>query len=178
MKSTSTQTKPTNAFSPVGEITKQSNSDIRVDYNFPIQIDPSQRYLFYLHGKIIEDQGLPAISPEFCEYKYGEILDMLQSHGFVVISEQRSRDTDGVDYALRVTTQVRKLLNAEVHPGSISVVGASKGAAIATLVSNFVGNHEVNYVRALRSLPPTPDRGVEATGYITFWKRTGDLRRF
>ena len=33
-------------------------------YAFPDAIDPAKEYLFYLHGKIIEDQGIPAISPE------------------------------------------------------------------------------------------------------------------
>jgi len=36
-------------------------------YAFPASIDPQERYLFYLHGKIIEDQGLPAISSEYWE---------------------------------------------------------------------------------------------------------------
>jgi hypothetical protein len=30
--------------------------------------------MFCLHGKIIEDQGLAAISPEYGEYQYEEIL--------------------------------------------------------------------------------------------------------
>jgi len=27
-------------------------------YEFPDSIDPDKRYMFYLHGKIIEDQGI------------------------------------------------------------------------------------------------------------------------
>lgn len=34
-------------------------------YVFPTTFNPAKRYLFYLHGKIIEDQGLPAVSPDF-----------------------------------------------------------------------------------------------------------------
>ena len=41
---------------------------------FPDVIDPAKRYMFYLHGKILEDQGIPAVSPEFGEYQYKEIL--------------------------------------------------------------------------------------------------------
>jgi hypothetical protein len=34
-------------------------------YAFPDEIDPAGKYLFYLHGKIIEDQGIPCGQPRF-----------------------------------------------------------------------------------------------------------------
>src|SRR5512139_636338 len=52
-------------------------------FAFPSMVDVTHRYLFYLHGKIIEDQGLPAVSPEFGEYRFEEILQALQNYGFV-----------------------------------------------------------------------------------------------
>jgi hypothetical protein len=115
-------------------------------FTFPTNIEPTARYLFYLHGKIIEDQGLPAISPEYGEYRYEEILKTLQSYGLVVISEQRPRNADGVKCARRVAAQVADLLEHGVPPGSITVVGASKGAAIAIFVSGLVADPQVNYV--------------------------------
>ena len=124
-------------------------------FAFPSEINPSDRYMFYLHGKIIEDQGIPAISPDFGEYRYEEILDVLRSHGFVVISEQRPRDADGVEYARRVAGQIDTLLASGVPAGSITVVGASKGAAIAILVSSQVADPGVNYVLLGACNPPT-----------------------
>jgi len=115
-------------------------------FAFPTTIDPTARYLFYLHGKIIEDQGLPAISNEYGEYRYIEILETLRSDGLVVISEQRLRNADGVAYARRVAAQVADLRELGVPPGSITVVGASKGAAIAIFVSALVADPHVNYV--------------------------------
>jgi hypothetical protein len=39
--------------------TAQGMSSALADrYGFPTQIDPTKRYMFYMHGKIIEDQGL------------------------------------------------------------------------------------------------------------------------
>jgi hypothetical protein len=141
-----------------------------VDFAFPQEIDRTNRYMFYLHGKIIEDQGLPAVSPEYGEYRYEEILKMLQSSGFVVISEQRPREADPTKYALRVVRQVDDLLNSKVTPGSITVVGASKGAAIATIVSNLVGNSEVNYVLLGGCYPPLVDewkqQGISLSGNV------------
>jgi hypothetical protein len=69
------------------------------DFEFPVSIDPAKRYLFYLHGKIVEDQGIPAISPDYGEYEYLPILGKLRGHDFVVISEQRPKGTDGIEYA-------------------------------------------------------------------------------
>jgi hypothetical protein len=115
-------------------------------YEFPNPIDPTKRYMFYLHGKILEDQGIPAVSPEFGEYQYVEILKTLQSYGFEIISEQRPKNADGWEYAQKTARQVSELLASGVPPGSITVVGASKGAAIATVASHLVGNPDVNYV--------------------------------
>ena len=115
-------------------------------YAFPAKIDPAKRYLFYLHGKIIEDQGLPAISPDYGEYEYGAILSKLSGYGFVVISEQRPKDTNSVEYAKKITEQAMALLKAGVPAKKITVVGASKGAGIAIYVSHTLENKEMNFV--------------------------------
>jgi hypothetical protein len=115
-------------------------------YAFPASIDKTRPYLFYLHGKAIEDQGLPAVSPDFGEYQYPEILEKLASSGFVVVSEMRAKDTEVHAYAQRVVEQVTLLLQAGVPPHNITVVGASKGAWIAVLVSHLLHNPYANFV--------------------------------
>jgi len=115
-------------------------------YAFPDSIDPAKQYLFYLHGKIIEDQGIPAISPDYGEYEYEAILEKLSGYGLIVISEQRPKNTDGVAYARKVTEQVKALLNAGVPAKNITVAGASKGAGITVYVSHFLENEEINFV--------------------------------
>jgi hypothetical protein len=115
-------------------------------YAFPASIDPGAEYLFYLHGKIIEDQGLPAVSTEYGEYEYQAILEALERYGYIVISEQRRADTDSVEYASRVAGQVTLLLVAGVPPEQITVVGASKGAGIAIYASHALANSMINYV--------------------------------
>jgi hypothetical protein len=115
-------------------------------YSFPKSIDSTKHYLFYLHGKIIEDQGLPAISPEYGEYEYRPILEKLSSHGFVVLSEQRVKNTDSMEYARKIFEQVTTLLKAGVSAKNITIVGASKGGGITIFVSNLLENEEINYV--------------------------------
>lgn len=117
-----------------------------MDFGFPASIDPSNRFLFYLHGKIIEDQGIPAVSPDFGEYQYAAILEQLSANGFTVISEQRAKNIDPAKYANRIVEQAKTLLKAGVPPANITVIGASKGAEITILVSNKLQVGDINYV--------------------------------
>jgi hypothetical protein len=132
--------KPTTSLPTPSPLSKQ------VDYRFPDTIDPNKRYLFYLHGKIIEDQGIPAISPDFGEYKYQAILEKLSGYGFVVLSEQRPKNTDGIAYARKIKREIMLLLDAGVPAKHITVVGASKGAGITVYISHFLKNQDVNFI--------------------------------
>jgi hypothetical protein len=141
-----TPTMPTSPIIPTDTLHRSSATSVLAAYAFPDSIDSAKHYLFYLHGKIIEDQGIPAASPDYGEYEYEAILKKLSGHDFVVISEQRPKDTDGVEYAKKVAKQAKALLNAGVPAKNITVVGASKGAGIAVYVSHFLENKAVNFV--------------------------------
>ncbi|NPV57497.1 MAG: alpha/beta hydrolase [Anaerolineae bacterium] len=140
------------------------------NYTFPQSINPEQNHLFYLHGKIIEDQGIPAISPEFGEYAYQAILEALASPGFVVISEQRAKDADAIAYAQRIAQQVTALLNAGVPAANITVVGASKGAWITVEASHLLGNPALKFVLLAVCSPEAVDAfrqdGVTLAGKV------------
>ncbi len=115
-------------------------------YVFPVSIDPTKRYMCYLHGRIIEDQGIPAVSSEYGTYEYEAILEKLAGYGFTLISEQRQKNTDGMKYAERVAGQVTELLDAGVPAKNITVVGASKGGSITIAISDMLANQGLNYV--------------------------------
>ena len=108
----------------------------------------AQRYLFYLHGRIVEDQGAHAVDTinGFGAYRYEDILDTFRKKNFVVISEIRQKNTDVEEYAKKVKAQIDSLLQKGMAPANITVVGASKGAAIAMLVSSLLKNENVNFV--------------------------------
>jgi hypothetical protein len=131
-------------------------------YAFPNTIDPRESYLFYLHGKIIEDQGLPAISPDYGEYEYAAILQKLSEYGFVVISEQRAKNIDSLDYAKRVAEQISQLIEAGVTAQNITVVGASKGAGIAIYVAHLLENPGVNFVIMAICAPETVQELIQS----------------
>jgi hypothetical protein len=101
----------------------------------PAKPDPAARYVFYLHGKIIEDAGRKPTHPRWGVYDYDAVLNALASAGRVVISEQRAPGTKVGVYARRVASEVEVLLAAGVPPDHITVVGFSKGGMIALQVS-------------------------------------------
>lgn len=117
-----------------------------ISTSVPKKIKNSEKYLFYLHGAIVQEQGINAVSKDFGPYKYLDILDTLSSHGFNVISEPRPKDTDEIQYADKLSKQIDTLLRAGVVPGNIIVVGASSGAYITIDAAIRLKNRKINYV--------------------------------
>jgi acetyl esterase/lipase len=112
----------------------------------PDKPDPSKTYVFYLHGKIIEEKGPRPIDTRFGLYDYPAVLDAVASRGAVVISAQRPKDTDMAAYAGAVVGQVERLVEAGVPENHIAVVGFSKGGGIAARVSSFLRRKDVRFV--------------------------------
>ena len=111
----------------------------------PARPDPSARYLFYLHGRIIEDEGERPTHPQFGTYEYRGVLQALADSGFVVISEPRDPGTDVAAYAEGVVERVRGLLDAGVPAEHVTVVGFSKGGGIAVHTSTQLAEPEVRF---------------------------------
>ncbi len=130
-------------------------------FGFPNEIDQSSRYIFYLHGRILEDQELPATSEKFGEYEYTAILNRLSVPGSVVISEKRAANTGVYDYAKKISEQVALLLAENVPAKSITVVGASKGSYIAATVSYILMNTDLNFVLLGSCHSSVVDRWIE-----------------
>lgn len=114
--------------------------------SFPQKPDPSLRYVVYLHGRIVEEQGPKAVSPEFGPYELDAIHRALARPGIVVIGEVRPKDSDPEASARKVAGEIRKLLTAGVPGDHVTVVGASKGALITMLVSTALPDPEIRYV--------------------------------
>jgi pimeloyl-ACP methyl ester carboxylesterase len=112
----------------------------------PLTVDTSQTYLFYLHGGVVQDQGIHAVSEYYGKYEYLAILDSLRSRGFQVISEARPKGTEVEDYAAKIAGQVDSLLEKGVSPRKIVIVGASLGAYMALEAAHRLQNSNVSYV--------------------------------
>lgn len=104
------------------------------------------QFIIYLHGKIIEDEGLNAIHPDYGRYEYNEILVYLASSGGQIISEIRPAGTDPIAYAEKGAVWINHLLDHGVPPQKIFVIGFSKGGAITIHLSDHLKNPGINYV--------------------------------
>jgi len=124
----------------------KSEPALRIFIDVPVQIDPNSRYLFYLHGAIIERAGVRPTHPKFGVYEYREILEVFAGRGFVVISEARPAGTNGAVYAEKVADQVGALMKGGVSPEHITVVGFSKGGGIAITASSVLSEKRLNFV--------------------------------
>ena len=115
--------------------------------DLPTTINPSSKYLFFLHGRIVERKGVAfADSNDYGFYEYKKILNMLAKHGFTVISEARGGDTKVKRYAKKIASQVDTLIEEGVPARNITVSGFSKGGKITLVTSSLVGNERINYV--------------------------------
>ncbi|NCX96250.1 MAG: alpha/beta hydrolase [Chitinophagia bacterium] len=104
------------------------------------------KYLFYLHGQIVEELGADATDPVRGKYEYKKILDTFSSKKFTVISEVRPAGTDVKEYAKKVAQQIDSLIKSGVGAEKITIVGASKGAQIAMWVCSIAKNSKLNFV--------------------------------
>ena len=130
----------------------------------PSQPDPEARYVFYLHGRILEVQGRDAVSPDFGKYEYDAILEALAAPGFTVVSEIR-KDGAGDEFAAKVAGQIRALKAAGVPSRHIGVVGASKGAGLTLAVAEAAGDPAIAYV-VLAGCGASPERAAALRGRI------------
>ena len=145
LPATATQPKPTRTPAPTQTLASSNPTPELAAYAFPESIDPDKHYLFYLHGKIVEDQGIHAVSKTYGEYEYEAILDKLKSYDFIVISERRPKNA-GLIYANIIMAQINQLLEAGVPPENITVMGASKGAYFAATISHLLKNPKINFI--------------------------------
>jgi hypothetical protein len=112
----------------------------------PDDPDCTKRYLFYLHGLIVEEAGIRPKSEEHGYYEYQLILEELAREGFVVISEARKKNTEVKLYAESVVSQIKNLLSKGISPANIIIVGASKGGIISAYISTMLQEKEINFV--------------------------------
>jgi hypothetical protein len=103
-------------------------------------------YLYYLHGKVVEDFGPRGVNPRRGAYDYPGIIAAIEKEGVEVVSEVRPKDTDPSAYADKIVADIQARIRSGVSPSRITVAGASKGAVIAALVSTRLKNPRVRYV--------------------------------
>src|SRR5215469_14696255 len=110
----------------------------------PAKIDPDARYLFHMHGWVVELYGA-AGAVRVDNYNWRWTVEALADRGFVVISEVRTI-TNAEVYALKVARQVARLRAAGVPSDHITVTGMSKGGAITVMTTATIADPDVRFV--------------------------------
>ena len=103
------------------------------------------KHIFYNHDQIIEIQGKNAISEEFGKYEFDNIIKAIKVENSIVHAEIRNTNVDVKEYAHYVSKQIDSLIKTGVQPIDITVIGASKGAIIASTISH-INTNSINYV--------------------------------
>ncbi len=103
------------------------------------------KHIFYLHGRIIEQQGKNAVSEQFGKYEFDSIIAALKVENAIVHAEIRTSNVDVEIYAVKISKQIDELIKSGVESKNITVIGASKGAIIACTTSSLNTN-AINYV--------------------------------
>ncbi len=103
----------------------------------PSNPDASEKYIFYMHGSVEEEEG--------STYKYETAVEAIAESSAIVISEVRE-DTDPNTYAEKIKNQVNGLISKGIPAKNISITGFSKGSIIALAAAGVIQNPEVNYV--------------------------------
>lgn len=106
----------------------------------------AKSYLFFLHNRFLEEQGLEGVHPEYGKVEYNEILTKFRNAGIEVISEIRPKDAKIEEYVAMISAHIKELIALGVKPSDITVVGTSKGGYIAKGISAFLKNRYINYV--------------------------------
>lgn len=105
----------------------------------------SERHIIYIHGRIIEEQGKNAVSEEFGKYELDGIIAALKVANSTVHYDVRKENVEPREYAVKISKQIDSLIHLGVKATNISVIGASKGAVIASNVSD-INLNPINYI--------------------------------
>ena len=99
-------------------------------------IDPRARYVLYLHGRIVQEQGIPwPRSGRFGFYEHEGILAQLRRSGFVGESKIRPRDATIDGSVAQVANRLRGLLAGGVPAKHLTVSSASMDGGIVPRAS-------------------------------------------
>lgn len=113
--------------------------------DFPAAIHANERYVIYSHGAIAEGSDPRPVSPNFGEYDFPAIKQALfRDGGFNLVAYQRPKDADFGRYVETLKSWVRRLGEAGVPPGHITLVGFSRGAKETAYASSDLSGYGIN----------------------------------
>lgn len=112
---------------------------------FPSEIHANERYVIYSHGLIVEGTDPKPVSPRYGLYDFPAIKQALfAGGGFNLIAIQRPKNVAFEEHVRQLEEGVRRLLDAGVKPGRITLVGFSRGGEITAYASSHFAAQGLN----------------------------------
>jgi len=113
---------------------------------FPETIKPTEKYVFYSHGLIVEGDNLMPIDNRWGVYDFIAVRKALADPDYNLISYHRPDKTVPDEFAEKLATDVRKLLKAGVKAENITLLGFSRGGEITLLASDKLRLDKINTI--------------------------------
>lgn len=113
---------------------------------FPDQVKPQEKYVFYSHGYIVEGTNPTPKHPRFGIYQFPDIKRALSGADFNLIAYHRPAGTNPDKFARKLADDVRRLISKEVDPANITLLGFSRGGAITAFASHNLSLEKLNTI--------------------------------
>jgi len=114
--------------------------------SFPETIKPTEKYVFYSHGLIVEGENLMPVNERWGVYDFIAVRKALADPSYNLISYHRPDKTVPDEFAEKLATDVRKLLKAGVKAENITLLGFSRGGEITLLASDKLRLDKINTI--------------------------------
>jgi len=114
--------------------------------SFPETINPTEKYVFYSHGYIVEGKNPTPISPRWGEYDFPAIKKALADKQYNLIAYHRAKGTNPRHFAKKLAQDIKRLVKSGVQYKNISLVGFSRGGAITVLTSNELVSDKIKVI--------------------------------
>lgn len=145
-------------------VTAQSGS---ISESVPNTIDAERRYVFYLHGFIVEGDNPEPVHPRWGKYTFPRVKETLaRDADFHLIAHHRPANTDFNQYTRLLTAQVRQLMSAGVPPSNITLIGFSRGGNLTAHAAERLHNSQLNIVLLATCHLSLLEKGVTLYGRI------------
>ena len=114
--------------------------------SLPDKIKPTDHYVFYSHGFIVEGTNPTPVHERWGKYDFPAVKRGLADSSYHLIATHRPAKTNPFEYAESLSKQVNQLLNSGVPASNISLVGFSRGGFITAIASSNLKSIEMNFV--------------------------------
>jgi dienelactone hydrolase len=115
--------------------------------DFPQFINSQYHYVIYSHGRIVEGDDPMPVHDDWGTYDFPAIKkELAEGSDFVLIAHHRPSNTDVDTYVEALTSWVLQLVENDVDPRHITLVGFSKGGEMTALAASALEPLAINTV--------------------------------